>query len=129
MSNPLIQKWEEIHGKKEKPKVTKAEKAKVEYELKPELFQKQLAQIPATSIKTSLSTATSAVVAASNTGITKAPKLTSYDKHSANDAFLQIAEKVKNGTAQVSEVSLQSNGYGSYSYEKTITFVVYDYEC
>jgi hypothetical protein len=28
--NPLIRKWEEIHGKKETPKVIKAENAKVE---------------------------------------------------------------------------------------------------
>jgi len=58
------------------------------------------------------------------------PKLStikSYDKHSANDAFLELAEKVKNGTAQVKSMSIELDAYGNFSYGKKITFEVYDY--
>ena len=100
MTNPLLQKYDELYGKKEKPKVIKAENVKVE-------------------IKDN----SSGVICAKNP-----PSLVSYDKHSGNDAFLQIAEKVKNGTAQVTSVSLQVDGHGVFSYGKRITFEVYDYE-
>ena len=59
------------------------------------------------------------------------PKLStikSYDKYSGNDAFLELAEKVKNGTAQVSSVSLRVDAHGVFGYGKRITFEVYDYE-
>lgn len=124
-SNPLLQKWEEIYGKKEKPKVIKSENAKVEYKLKPEFLEQLVELNLPTPITSNL---TNPSVATSNTGITKASTLVSYDKHSGNDLFLQIAEKVKNGTAQVTMVSLQDDAYGIFSYGKRITFEVYNYE-
>ena len=119
MTNPLIQKYYEIYPeKKEEPK-------KVEYELKPE-FLEQLAKLnPPTPITSNI---TSPSVATSNTGITKASTIKSYDKYSGNDAFLELAEKVKNGTAQVSSVSLRVDAIGVFGYGKRITFEVYDYE-
>ncbi len=101
MTNPLIEKFYELHPeKKEKPKFIKGENAKVE-------------------IKGN----SSGVICAKNF-----PPLISHDIHSGNDAFLQIAEKVKNGTAQVTTVSLQVDAHGVFSYGKRITFDVYDYE-
>ena len=44
MTNPLIDKYNEIYGKKEEPKVIKAENRKNGFELKPE-FLEQLAKL------------------------------------------------------------------------------------
>jgi len=115
MTNPLIEKFYELHPeKKEKPKGTVSEVD--------EAFKKCSSNTSVTSNLTNLSVATS------TTGIIKASTIKSYDKYSGNDAFLQIAEKVKNGTAQVSSVSLQVDAIGRFSYGKRITFEVYDYE-
>jgi hypothetical protein len=120
-SNPLLQKYEELYGKKEKPKVIKAE----EFEGEVTLAQVENAFKKWDSIASNLTTPS---VATSNTGIAKASTIKSYDKHSANDAFLELAEKVKNGTAQVKCVSLQVDAIGGFSCGKRITFEVYDYE-
>jgi hypothetical protein len=95
-NNPLIAKYEELYGKK------KEEPKKVEYEL-PVDFKTKLAELRDTSTIPS--------VATSNTGITAANHITfksliSYDPPPANDSFLQIAEKVKNGEAKVSYMSM-----------------------
>ena len=118
-NNPLLQKYNEIYGKKEEPK-------KVAYELTPEFFE-ELKKLNSTNISIA-SNLTTPSVATSNTGIAKASTIKSYDKHSANDAFLELAEKVKNGTAQVKCVSLQVDAIGGFSCGKRITFEVYDYE-
>jgi hypothetical protein len=121
MTNPLIDKYNEIYGKKEEPKVIKAE----EFEGEVTLAQVENAFKKWDSIASNLTTPS---VATSNTGITKASTIKSYDKHSANDAFLELAEKVKNGTAQVKSMSIELDAYGNFSYGKNITFEVYDYK-
>jgi hypothetical protein len=116
MTNPLIQKYYEIYPeKKEEPK-------KVEYELTPEFYE-ELKKLNSTNISVA-SNLTTPSVATSNTGITKSSPIKCFDNPSANDAFLQIAEKVKNGTAQVSNVSIEVE---HYAYGKKTTFEVYDY--
>lgn len=115
MTNPLIDKYFELYPeKKEKPKGTVSEVD--------EAFKKWSSNTSVTSNLTNLSVATS------TTGIIKASPIKCFDNPSANDVFLQIAEKVKNGTAQVSSVSLQVDAIGRFSYGKRITFEVYDYE-
>lgn len=76
-SNPLIQKWEEIHKKKEPPKKVEDEPS----------FKEKLKELRDTS----------------TISITK---LTSYDNETLNDSFLQIAEKVKNKQAQISSMNI-----------------------
>ena len=122
MTNPLIDKYFELYPeKKEKPKETKTE---IEIT---DTLKKYLSTNP-TSLTSVTSNLTNLSVATSTTGITKASPIKCFDNPSGNDAFLQIAEKVKNGTAQVSSVSLQVDAIGSFSYGKRITFEVYDYE-
>jgi len=77
MTNPLIQKWEELYGKKEKPKVIKDIRFAQEYECE---FIK--AENPKVAIK-------------------------SYDPDSANVSFQQIAGKIMNGEAQVSSMNME----------------------
>ena len=82
--HPLLQKYEELYGKKEEPK-------KVEYELDPE-FVKQLEN------KSTLPT---------DPTTKKLPTLTSYYNDKLQNGFLQIAEKLKNKEAKVSSMSME----------------------
>jgi hypothetical protein len=114
MTNPLIQKYEELYGKKEEPKPDyyKGEKSYAE-ELK-ELRD------------------TSCVPANTPNIITKAnhiPSLTTYDVDSGKDSFLQIAEKIKNGKAKVSSVSINADAVGGFNTGlRTYTFEVMDWD-
>ena len=97
MTNPLIDKFYELHPeKKEKPKPDyyKGEKSYAE-----ELEElRDTSTIPIT-------------------------KLTSYDNESLIDNFLQIAEKLKNKEAKVYSMNVDID----YSYRtKRITFEVWD---
>ena len=97
MTNPLIDKFYELHPeKKEKPKPDyyKGEKSYAE-ELK------ELRDTSTIPIK----------------------KLTSYDVDSSRDSFLQIAEKIKNGEAKVSSMSMDID---QQTHTQRITFEVWD---
>ena len=97
-SNPLIAKYEEIYGQKEEPKPDyyKGEKSYAE-----ELEElRDTSTIPIT-------------------------KLTSYDPHSGEDSFLQVAEKIKNKDARVTSVTLNRDSVGVFATGlTTITFEV-----
>jgi hypothetical protein len=126
MTNPLLDKFYEMFPeKKEEPKVIKAENAKIGFELKQEFLEQLANQPPITSVASNHTTHS---VETGIPGITKASSLTTYDPDSGKDAFLQIAEKVKNGIAQVKTVSIEVEDYGVFIYGKKITFEVYDYE-
>ena len=59
----------------------------------------------------------------------KPRKLTTYDVDSGKDSFLQIAEKIKNGKAKVSSVSINADiAGGSYTGLKTYTFEVMEWD-
>lgn len=115
--NPLIEKFYELHPeKKEKPK--KVEQKKVGYEL-PEEFLNLYGNPPSTISVTTPSVATS------NTGITKAnpiPKLTSYDPHSTEHSFLQVAELIKQKKGKIISMSMSVDATKLFA--KTISFEV-----
>jgi hypothetical protein len=103
MTNPLIDKFYELHPEK------KEESKKVEYELDPE-FVKELEN------KSTLPT---------DPTTKKLPSLVSYDPDSGEDSFLQVAEKVKNKDAKVTSVTLNRDSVGLFTTGKTtITFEV-----
>jgi cell fate regulator YaaT (PSP1 superfamily) len=123
--NPLIRKWEEIHGKKQTPKVIKAEnfkveiKPKVQYELDLETLKK-LQEIK--NNPPSVATVPSATTKASTS-------IKSYDVNSVSDSFFQVVEKIKDGTAQVTSMNMEyDNIGGSFRAGQRITFEVYVYE-
>jgi hypothetical protein len=94
-SNPLLQKYEELYGKKEPPKMPRIEDYEGEETIAEEL--KELRD-------------TSTVPANTPNIITKEnhiPSLKTYDVDSGKDSFLQIAEKIKNGKAQVVSMSME----------------------
>jgi hypothetical protein len=123
--NPLIRKWEEIHGKKETPKVIWAENFQVElqgqfpHEIDPILFKKleELKNNPP-----SVATVPSATTKAST-------NIKSYDVHSVSDSFFQVAEKIKDGTAKVTSMNMEYDTIGgSFMAGQRVTFEVYVYE-
>jgi hypothetical protein len=122
--NPLIRKWEEIHGKKETPKVIWAENFQVElqgqfpHEIDPILFKKleELKNNPP-----SVATVPSATTKAST-------NIKSYDVHSVSDSFFQVAEKIKDGTAKVTCMNMEYDNVGLFSAGKRVTFEVYIYD-
>lgn len=96
--NPLLQKYEELYGKKEPPKMPRIEDYEGEETIADELKKSNF--IKAKNPKTSLTT---------------------YDPDSVNVSFQQIAEKVKNGEAQVSSMNMEMD----IMYGTKITFEVY----
>ena len=106
MTNPLLQKYEELYGKKEEPKPQKTHTDKL----------KELRDISTVPVNTP-------------NIITKAnhiPSLITYDFNSGEDSFLQIAEKVKNKDARVTSVTLNRDAVGGLFSTglTTITFEV-----
>jgi len=77
MSNPLLQKYEELYGKKEPPKMPRIEDYEGEETIAEELKK------------------------------SKSRKIKSYDPDDLKVSFQQIAEQVKNGEAQVSSMSME----------------------
>jgi len=98
MTNPLIDKYFELYPeKKEKPKLPRIEDYKGE-----ETFADELKKLRDTST-------------------IPVSKIKSYDPDSVNVSFQQIAEKVKNGEAQVSSMNMEMD----IMYGTKITFEVY----
>lgn len=115
MMNPLLQKYEELYGKKEKPKPQKP--PIVEYvdnggsTPSQEVIEKLRLLQPHSKIISSISTSP------------KSPSLTSYDPHSTEDSFLQVAELVKQNKAKITSMSMSVDATGEL-FAKTISFEV-----
>ena len=106
MTNPLLQKYEELYGKKEEPKPQKTHTEEL----------KELRDISTVPVNTPNIT----------TKANHIPSLITYDVDSGKDSFLQIAEKVKNKDARVTSVTLNRDAVGGIfsTGRTTITFEV-----
>ena len=126
--NPLIQKWEEIHGKKETPKVIKAENFEVE--LQGEFAHKIDVETLKKLQELKNNPPSTAAAPYNPSATTKAStNIKSYDVHSVSDSFFQVVEKIKDGTAQVTCMNMEyDNIGGSFRAGQRITFEVYVYE-
>ena len=91
MTNPLLQKYEELYGKKEEPKPQKTIADKL----------KELRDTSTVPVNTPNIT----------TKANHIPSLITYDVDSGKDSFLQTAEKVEKGQAKVSSVSVERDIY------------------
>jgi hypothetical protein len=101
MTNPLLQKYEELYGKKEPPKMPRIEDYEGEETIADELKKlRDTSTIPVSKIK-------------------------SCDVGDLKVSFQQIAEKIKNGEAQVSSMSMERNAHLALN---KITFEVMVYE-
>ena len=109
MTNPLLQKYEELYGKKEEPKPQKTHTEKL----------KELRDISTVPVNTPN------IITAKNVSTS----FKTYDPHSGEDSFLQIAEKMKNKKAQVVSMSMEmGHPIGKCLIPKTLTFEVIVYE-
>ena len=112
MTNPLLQKYDELYGpKKEEPK-------KVEYEL-PIEFKTAIGS----TASVTCATGSNNWIPANNSYVTAKPKpIITYD-------ILEIAEKVKDKTAVVTSVSVEIDQVGGFTTGlKTCTFKVNVYD-
>ena len=118
MSNPLIDKFYELHPeKKEKPKSQKPPIVEYFDEVgsapSQEVIEKLRQLQPNSKIISSVTTPTTtnpnsaSAITSANHISPPFKALTSYDPHSGEDSFLQTAEKVKNGEAQVTSMSME----------------------
>ena len=116
-NNPLIAKWEELNKKKEPPKLPKIEDYAGEKTIAEELKElRDISTVPAN---------TPNIITAKNASTS----FKTYDPHSGEDSFLQIAEKVKNKKAQVVSMSMEmGHPIGKCLIPKTLTFEVIVYE-
>ena len=96
MTNPLIDKYNEIYGKKE-------------------------IKSPITLSDPDISLTTIPSVATSTTGIIKASSFITHDIHDTEKTFLQVADKIKQGKAKVSSMSMEMDIMSGTK----ITFEVY----
>ncbi len=122
ITNPLIEKYNELYGKKEEPKPDyyKGEKSYAE-ELEKLEFPPEWSTTSVTTPTTINPNSASAITAA-NLPPPPFKTLTSYDTHSVEDSFLQIVEKVKNKEAKVVYMSMNMEHFN-----KSVTFEVQVY--
>jgi hypothetical protein len=131
--NPLLEKYEELHGKKEEPK--KEEPKKEEPKVtgatvltisdSPLALDKYMTTSSVTSGTASVSASYPYITAATH-GVTsissKLPrKFSCYDLDSVNDSFLQTADKIKTNKAQVISMEVTFDHSSSI---RTVTFSV-----
>jgi len=102
MTNPLLQKYEELYGKKEEPKPQKTHTEKL----------KELRDTSTVPVNTPNIT----------TKANHIPSLTSYDVDSGKDSFLQVAELVKQNKAKITSMSMSVDATELFA--KTISFDV-----
>lgn len=129
MTNPLIEKWEELNKKKEKPETA--------FELTPEFKEaidkqkedrvRYLASLPQDTL--SGLTGTGVTHTASNASISYNPKpkpFTTYDRDDTRLQFLQVAEMVKYGKALVTGMTTEYNFNTYHSADQhKVVFEVY----
>lgn len=115
MTNPLIEKFYELHPeKKEKPKSQKPPIVEYFDEVgatpSQEVIEKLRQLQPNSNIISSISTSP------------KPPSLTSYDPHSTEDSFLQVAELIKQKKGKIISMSMSVDATELFA--KTISFEV-----
>ena len=105
-NNPLIAKWEELHNpKKEPPKKVEDEPS----------FKDKLKELRDTS---TVSVNTPNIITAKNASTS----FKTYDPHSGEDSFLQVAELVKQNKAKITSMSMSVDATELFA--KTISFEV-----
>ena len=122
-NNPLLQKYEELYGKKEEPKSQKIEM--YDEVSSSTLTQKQIDDVEKYLKKASGASSGSYTSATNSTVSVQPSKLTSYDPHSGEGIFFETAEKIKNKDAKVISVTYAPDTVGFFSTGMiTMTFQV-----
>ena len=116
--NPLLQKYEELYGKKEPPKMPHIEDYEGEETFADELKKSNF--IKAENAKIAIKGNQIGYSDKTNISITKPPILKSYDLDDLKTSFEQVAEKLQNDEAQVVSMNME---FGDHM--NKITFEVY----
>jgi hypothetical protein len=107
MTNPLLQKYEELYGKKEPPKMPRIEDYEGEETIADEIKGTQIGYTYTDEI-------------------TKPRKLAKcYDPNELKECFIKTAFEVKTGIAQIISMNMEMDTMGIYSAGAKITFEVY----
>lgn len=107
MSNPLLAKYDELYGKKEEPNKIEMTGTIQISEQQMDVLGKYLKNYSVRDRIILISTPTGADFFDNKTNGSHTSKLTSYDSHSGEDSFLQIAEKVKSKDAKVTSMTIE----------------------
>jgi len=103
MNDALIKKFYELYPeKKEQPKPKPEPEEDTKFFLPKDFIEQINNKIP-----DPVTALTTSIIPTSNTGITKASPIKTYDPDSVNVSFHQIVEQVKNGEATVSSMSIE----------------------
>lgn len=122
MTNPLLQKWEELYGKKEEPKPQEIKTTYTKDEL-----EALAPYINTNSNKITVNSNGINYINATNATVSARP-ITSYDLHSSEHIFLEVAEKVRTKDAKVSSMSVNIDSVGIFTTGlQTFTFEVMVY--
>ena len=122
MTNPLLQKYEELYGKKEEPKPEEIKTTLTKDEL-----EALAPYVNTTSNKITVNSNGSNYITATNATVSSRP-ITSYDPHSSEHIFLEVAEKVRTKDAKVSSMSVNIDSVGTFTTGlQTFTFEVMVY--
>ena len=120
MNDALIKKFYELYPeKKEQPKPKPEPEEDTKFFLPKDFIEQINNKIP-----DPVTALTTSIIPTSNTGITKASPIKTYDPYSGKDAFLQIAEKVKNSESKVVSMYMERDMMSGTK----ITFEVIVYE-
>jgi hypothetical protein len=137
MTNPLIDKYNEIYGKKEEPQTAfeLATNFKEAIDKQKEDKIRYLASLPQSTVSGTVNvgsgnTAASNYISANNSSVSYTPyrSIKTHDIDTITSYFTEIVDKVKNGTALVTGVNMEMDMIGSFSAGKKMTFDVYVYD-
>lgn len=123
--NPLLEKYEELYGKKEKPKIPRIEDYEGEKTIADEL--EELRDTSTILVTTPKGTN---IISAKNANVSVKPRaLQTYDVDSCKDEFLRVAEKVKQGDARVTCLTMNADVVSNFHTGlRTIIFEVQVYD-
>ena len=125
--NPLLEKYEELHGKKEQ----KEEPKKIISKEQLQDLETYLSTTSGTSGIASISTPSNFITTSNSTvSITPKPKaIKTFDPEYSKDCFLQIAEKIKDQTAKVTCITMNADVVSNFHTGlRTIIFEVQVYD-
>ena len=123
-NSPLLDKFYELYPeKKEQPKPKPEPEEDNEFYVPEEILE----QIKNCKIPDPVTALTTSIIPTSNTYAPIPPsvyKIKTYDLDDVNVSFQQVAEKIKNGEAQVSSVSMERDIMGGT--KMTFEIIVYE---
>ena len=125
--HPLLENYEKYYGKKEEPKLPKIEDYEGEKTIADELEELRDTSTILVTTPKGTDIIKSNYISATNANVSIKPRaLQTYDVDSCKDEFLRVAEKVKQGDARVTCLTMNSELVSGFptGLRQTVTFEV-----